>query len=233
MKNFPFASVLGCLIFSACHLTDTAAVAQDTDAKSAWPIYINVFGGFSHLDRLNTVNSPNGIDMFDISLDTNDGFLWGGAVGVNVSDAIRVEIEASHAGWDAKHIYISFPGVFKVDDAATGKMNATYLLVNTWVDWNNESPFTPYAGGGLGIGWANGNTLWFSDQGYDDGEIGFAFQLGAGLKYDISDYVSFDLGYRFKGIADIDFQNTNPATAPFEGGDLYSNNVQLGLTYRF
>jgi opacity protein-like surface antigen len=56
--------------------------------------------------------------------------------------------------------------------------------------------------------------------------------VGAGVKYDISESMAIDLGYRFKSLGKLNFKDGD-GSADFPGATLNSHNVQLGLTFKF
>ena len=236
-------TVLNAAALAASLLTSSVARAQDPETQSRWPVYVSLFGGGSDLTgNVHTTHAYDMPDEVEHSLKTGRGYLLGGTIGVNASDDIRVEIEVSRAEWDAKS-FVFGGGAFQLADLAEGSVNMTYLLANAWADWNNASAFTPYIGGGVGLGWAIGtnvdvrpNMAEFEEY-TGDGAIGFAFQLGGGMKFAITEHASIDLGYRFKGVPNIDFKSESgfgpPHTEPYKGADIYSHNVQLGLTWQF
>jgi opacity protein-like surface antigen len=242
MKKICRITVLYVVTLAASLLTSTFARAQDAETQSRWPVYVSLFGGGSGLtSNVHTTHAYFLPDEVEHSLETGQGYLLGGTIGVRAGDIIRLEVELSHAEWDAKS-YVFGGGLFQLADLAEGSVNMTYMLANAWADWNNDSAFTPYIGGGVGLGWAIGTNVEYIPIGpYEkysgDGAIGFAFQLGAGMKFDMTEHASIDLGYRFKGVPNIDFKSHSgsapPHTEPYKGADLYSHNVQLGLTWQF
>ena len=94
---------------------------------------------------------------------------------------------------------------------ATGDLSATYLLANVWADVARFGQATAYVGGGLGAAYVTADTSFNGspDWGYGKGEWGFAGQLGAGVTYAIAQNIDLDLGYRFKAVTDIDFDDMN------------------------
>lgn len=191
-------------------------------------LYVSIFAGASFANDIDTDQEST-----PYSLDTKTGYLFGGIIGMNVTDAIRAEVELSHANWEADSVSLVTTTPTYIETFADGDVKATFLLANAWFDFANDSSFTPYLGGGLGVAWADAKTtLGTSLNGYGPGEMGFAFQLGGGVKMDLSDHVALDLGYRFKGIQNIDFEDDAGGNV-YSNGDVHSHNAQLGLTYSF
>jgi len=83
---------------------------------------------------------------------------------------------------------------------------------------------SPYVGGGLGVGFVNVDVDSIEGVGLDASgdETGFAYQLGGGLMWSLTDNVALDLGYRWRGVMLDDYDE-----------DLNSNNVLLGLNVGF
>ena len=218
MKNGLLATVATAMLFLAC----TQANAEDATPGNG--MYVSVFGGASFPENVKT-----NISSLDYSVDLKTGYLLGGAIGMNITEMIRGEVELSHSSWKADSFVRT--GGKSDSGSVAGSINSTYVLANVWVDINNDTAFTPYAGGGAGVGWADGNAK-FSGGGYGNGEAGFAFQLGVGLKYDLTENIGLDLGYRYKSILGVDFQDLG-STNVYKSGDVSSHDVQLGLTYSF
>ncbi|ODT07453.1 MAG: hypothetical protein ABS58_07010 [Mesorhizobium sp. SCN 65-20] len=205
------------------HAADPAAVDDPVRAEDLW--YVSLFGGASFPSGLETERS--GV-QFDPDLDT--GFLVGATVGRRINDAFRVEAELSYARYKTDRVNYS-NGSY---DLAGGDLSATYLLANVWADVTRLGEASVYVGGGLGAAYVDGD-IYFSDPsslGYGSSEWGFAGQLGAGVTYAVAQNVDLDFGYRFKAVTGLDFQD-RMGGADFADGDLYTHNLQFGVTARF
>lgn len=88
------------------------------------------------------------------------------------------------------------------------------LMVNAYYDFKNETDFTPYVGGGVGVAFVGENS-------------NFAWNVGGGVGYKINDDFTASLGYRFVGLGE--FEDKDRKTS----GMLYSHEVMLGLRYTF
>jgi opacity protein-like surface antigen len=231
MKKQLLASVaVACMAFGP-----SIVKAEDAGSETAGiKPYISMFAGGAALkDLTNQYFTSSGSSGLYSKVPFQRGYLIGGAVGLQLNDMVRVEAEVSRARWQAKGVdYLSTNGGVPTSTVnVVGPVTATYLLANAWLDLKNESRFTPYVGGGIGAGWANAHV---DAGGYGAGDgikAGLAFQVGAGLKMAVSDHVSLDLGYRYKSLRDIDFANFGTAGGSYDGNNLNSHNVQLGLTY--
>ena len=83
---------------------------------------------------------------------------------------------------------------------------------------------SPYLGGGLGVGFVNVDVDSISGVSLDasDSETGFAYQVGGGLMWGLTDDVALDLGYRYRGVMVDDYDQS-----------LTSHNVLLGINFGF
>lgn len=114
-----------------------------------------------------------------------------------------------------------------------GAWNASTLFLNLYYDFRNSTAFTPYVGAGLGMAFNYANYT-FSARGYnanfDDHRTTFAWNVGAGVAYDITDNFAVDLGYRYVnlGYYEVDLP---------EGGKVKNqpsnHEFMLGLRYTF
>jgi len=86
------------------------------------------------------------------------------------------------------------------------RANAVTVTANALLDikWDNESLWTPYLGGGLGVGWIS-----------DDGV--FVWNLQAGVSYNLSEKSQMIVGYKFERLEDTEY------------GDLDSHLGRVGL----
>jgi opacity protein-like surface antigen len=218
MKRF---TLLACVSLTAVTLSSQMAAAED------FKPYVSLFGGASLLNPVNTVTPGN----TPYSVKTNTGYLIGGAVGLKWNDMLRTELELSHGSNNANSYNIK-GGAF---NPASGLISATYLLGNVWLDIPTQTAFTPYIGGGLGVGWATADVSYNGNiSGYGSNASGgaLAYQVGAGVKYNVSQNIDLDIGYRFKGLGKTNF-NDRDGTGFYNQATLNSHNIQVGLTFSF
>ena len=222
--------VLAASSLSALTLAAAAGLAADATVApvSGYMPYVSIFGGASFLNNVNTVSS--GAAPYSVKTDT--GYLIGGAIGLKWNEMLRTEIELSHMSNNANS-YNKNGAPFS---PASGPIRQTYLLGNVWLDIPTGSSFTPYAGGGLGVGFADADVTFNGGiAGYGSRTSGasFAYQLGGGIKFSLSEKIDLDLGYRYKGMTNVNFTDNQSNNYEFNGANLNSHNVQLGLTFNF
>jgi opacity protein-like surface antigen len=125
------------------------------------------------------------------------------------------------------------------------------LFLNAYYDFRNSSAFTPYVGAGIGMAFldAKYKETYSDSGGYSDSSsagrnktANFAWNIGAGVGYDITDYIAVDLGYRFVGLggvktqrASFDYDDDGTADEHLRANvsDLYTHQVALGLRITF
>lgn len=187
-------------------------------------LYVSLFTGGVWSDGDVTMSPSSGPDYgFTFGVDMEMGYTLGLAVGTEVFEHLRGEIELSVIQSHPD----SFLGYMSSTDITSTGIN---LLGNLWYDIETGSGFTPYVGGGLGVGYTE-----LTADGSDDkiSATGLVYQLGAGVKVAVTDSLALDLGYRYKVMPDA------PVSADFIPPDTditldaTSHVVQAGLTFTF
>jgi opacity protein-like surface antigen len=125
--------------------------------------------------------------------------------------------------------------------------NLQTLFANVYLDFHNSTAFTPYIGGGLGMGFINvsykgeatavGPVIGRVTTNQTDGKLNtvFAWNVGAGCSYAVTENFSLDLAYRFVGLG----YNEVSGRARIIGDRLkvgfspYANEFSLGARFTF
>jgi opacity protein-like surface antigen len=141
------------------------------------------------------------IEGYDIDLDS--GLVLNGALGYNFGSA-RVEAAIGYQSHD-----------FSDSDDEDGSILT--VMGNAYYDFDAGSGVKPYIMGGLGIASV--------DSSVTDDETVFAWQVGAGLGFEIAECTTLDLGYRYLKPSDLDVYGYNV--------EIESHNITLGLRYQF
>ena len=135
--------------------------------------------------------------------DLDNGLVLNGAIGYDFGSA-RLEAAVGYQ----KH------------DLSDEDEDVSLLTVmgNAYYDIDTDSDITPYLM--AGAGWARAESS--VD---DDSETAFAWQVGAGLGFQVAECTTLDLGYRY----------LKPNTFDFDGDDVKasSHNIMLGLRQTF
>ena len=124
------------------------------------------------------------------------------AVGTKITDNFRAEFAYTYRGGSDKEetIYASS------SEWEKNKLEPTVqsFMINGYVDLPTAAKVRPYLGVGVGLGKAK-YALTYEEQdssGYDSGKVNisktkFAYSLSAGLTYEATSALSWDLGYRY------------------------------------
>jgi opacity protein-like surface antigen len=129
----------------------------------------------------------------------DNAFVAGGGLGYQFNDAFRMDMTAD------------FTGDYQIAPGA--EISTTTLLGNAYLDWANDSMFTPYVGAGVGYGWVNGS-------GAAADKDGLAFGLATGVAVDLTSNLAVDVGYRFRDIM-------------VSGPDTMEHQATVGLRVKF
>ncbi|KAA0894095.1 outer membrane protein [Oryzomonas rubra] len=162
------------------------------------------------------------------------GVYVGGAGGFDFG-FLRLEGEISYKEADIKSITDN-TGVNQYRDI-DGNLGALAFMGNVFFDMHNDTPVTPYLGGGIGFA-----TLHMSDTYATDGsnnrnlmyprddDTVFAYQAGAGLGIALNRRFTLDLGYRYFNTDRANFSRHNLDSS---GVRFESHNVAVGFRTKF
>ncbi len=144
---------------------------------------------------------------------------------------VRTEIEyALRSDWTGDDDYFIDTDKVTLDV----KVNVQTLLFNVYYDFRNSSNFTPYVGAGVGMAFVRGfaSADIYNAAGVHEAHASaeaysteFAWQIGAGVAYAITDNVSADLGYRYLGLGG----GSDDIVGGFSGAHEFS----LGIRFTF
>ena len=229
MKNFIiFATVLGLLMLA------TAGIASPARPGA----YMTAFVGAS-VPRDTTITTDDFVadttyrDKVEFDPGINAGIAGGYDFGY-----LRLDGELSYKHGSMNEI------TDKADNYrfrnVDGDLAALSMMFNGYLDLHNDSPVTPYLGGGIGF-----STLYLSDTyGTDtrgsfadeillyeeDYDTVFAWQAGGGVEIALNNMLSLDLGYRYFRTAKARFDSSwdQSSSLRFE-----SHNASVGLRFKF
>ena len=187
---------------------------------SAEGLYVSGNIGFATASDSDLTDSTVPGTTVNIEFDT--GLALGAALGYDFN-RFRVEGEISYQTNDVDKI--GAQGVFF---DATGDATALAFLINGYYDFVNSSAFTPYISAGLGYAQVAFNDLNISGSGFpgssDDDSV-FAYQIGIGIGYAVTEKVTIDVKYRYFGTENSEYDTTEAEFA--------SNNFLFGVRVYF
>ncbi len=188
-----------------------------------------------------------------------DDDAWGGAIAVGydferlLNAPVRGEIEyaffgnvdgKASRGWDEAG--------FSGSASLKNKMDIQTLFFNAYFDFKNETPLTPYIGAGLGLAFIDSKSAGHADYtlggvNYDGSSstnyklnTNFAWNVGAGVAWELTDLLSLDLGYRFAGLGKVKsrsstYEGLGGETIEYKSkvDNVYMHQIMLGLRFTF
>lgn len=143
---------------------------------------------------------------FDAESDT--GFGVNGVLGYAFSNGWRTELELGYRENDLDQLDLQagFGDANGESVDVSGDTSALSLMANTWYNFNTGSRFQPYLGGGIGVAQVAANNVRADGADlFDDDDVVFAYQAGAGVDMGINDDLTVGVGYRYFGTEDPEF----------------------------
>ncbi len=179
------------------------------------------------------VDRSGGVSGFDIADHSQFGVGGALAAGFDLwaqhSIPVRTEIEMALRSNSSKEWSTSKGSV-------KGTWNNSTLMANVFYDFHNDTQFTPYVGGGLGLA--------FNYAGYDvkhgndhfsmsEHSTSFAWNVGLGAAYNFNENFAVDAQYRFVGLGHTEPSSTVKGERYEVGTRPYNNEFALGLRFGF
>ena len=175
------------------------------NAVSSFNPYVAVKGGYSILTKKDNIKYKNGFN---------------GAVEFGVSyDAWRLGLEVSYRQNKIKSSTNAAVAV-----ANYNKVNALAGMINVYYDYALTEECSLYVGAGLGMSKFNFVAV---NSKVETGKCVFAWQVLAGVAYDINENWTVEAGYRLFGTSKVKISNTAKIKTPLQ------NSLELGLRYNF
>lgn len=207
MKRFCRAVLVFCL---ATFILFTSV--STVPAKEAGPVYVGVFGGYVIPSDLRIEDGGSQ----DVSLKKS----W--AIGAKVGYIIP-----QARGWLAAELEYFYLTNQNIDvQGIDGDFSAHNVMAN--ILWRYpEGKIHPYLGGGLG--WSEGSIeVMSAGRAINANGNGFAWQLLAGLNFEITPNLSADLAYRY-----VSIKYNDMVSNPSEDVRSQNNLILVGINYHF
>jgi opacity protein-like surface antigen len=215
-----------------------AADLEPVAEPAGW--YVSLFGGASWLEDVKTDYEFTGFaGTYHADIETDVGFIIGGAIGTHLTEDLRVELEVAYSENDVDKIHYTNASGVGDDYDAHGKFGILTFMANLWYDIPLSEELKPYIGGGAGIAIVDGDPGYSDipdyDPIFDNSEVAFAFQVGAGLRWQVWENVALDVGYRLRGIDgptfDTEVTDPNFDSSDYDADWIWSHNVIAGVSF--
>ncbi len=219
-------------------LAGMAAIPAASFASPARPgSYMSLFlGASAQQDTTATISEFNPVTTKNAQVQFDPGINVGGTAGYDFG-FLRLEGEVSYKQGEISSVSEQAFGTRYVN--VDGHLGAFAMMINGFFDLHNESPITPYLGGGMGFASlnlsktrgvdANTGALNYHIFQSDDDSV-FAYQAGAGMEVALNQRFSFDLGYRYFCTSRGSFRKDWPNSTDLK---LESHNAAVGLRLKF
>ena len=221
-----------CGLESACDLEpacDGNPVCGGGGRAGCHPNYVSLFGGWNFLHDYQA-DFPLPPATAPAALTFEDGFVLGGALGRRFGSLLRGEMEFAFRNNPAESWNLTGAATLPND----GDANFYSIMFNSILDLGTYHNWTPYIGGGIGIGFID----------YEGGAIAgpanvtiqdevFSYQAIVGLSRSINSRIQLFSEYRYFGFDTADVQVAGIPAAGQTTGSTDIENVLFGLRMSF
>lgn len=221
--------VLPIALLTGFVLAPSIAAAQETGR-----IYMEGRGGVTFLTDAD--NTGGGIN---IKSDHDVGPNVAAAVGYADPSGFRGELEIAFRENDIDNLTIMNDGGIGValgvgslnglGASASGDFSVFTAMGNLYYDIRTSGPWRPFVGVGAGIAEISLDASVSGTKIVDDNDTVVAYQIGAGIAYELSPLWSFTLAYRYLATTDPDFDSV---VGSFES-EYSTHNVIGGIRFTF
>jgi opacity protein-like surface antigen len=162
-----------------------------------------------------------------LDFDPDGQYALGLVFGARVAPNLRAEVELSYSNSDVDKTSTVLNVI-----AAVGDLSSTSLLINGWYEFETNSSWRPYVGGGIGYTKVDADidtAPSFST--FNDSDGGFSYQIGFGVTFPIGQSGTVDISYRYRETPNLTLVSANDTA--FDDIDFKSQTLQIGYNYRF
>lgn len=219
-------SFWGAACVALCASASSAVAADLTPVSIADRFYISFHGG-SVFDSVSddTATKPSSTTYITQGV-SKPGFDVGAAVGKDVNNVLRIEGEINYANATIDHVNAISPGPGTL--AATGSGSSLVAMLNAYLR-GHFGAVTPYVGAGIGLASFTANNIKSGSAVLNGSDGGWAYQLMAGVDFDLTANTSLGGRYRYVKINDL----TLPDGGYTHAFSTTSQSVEVVLTHHF
>ena len=234
------------LMLMACALLLTGAFATGAMAADVSGLYLSgkFVYGYTQLDGFKATQYGSKTKLGD-----KDDNAWGGAFAVGYDFYSRYQVPLR-----AELEYSIFSGVEAkkrvADETASWDLKQKYniqtLFLNGYWDIHNKTVCTPYITAGVGLAFINtkgtldtefeilGQTITGHTSTGSKLRTNFAWKVGLGAAFELTENISLDAGYTFAGLGKVKTKAArNMDDTHLKTDDIYMHQVAVGVRYTF
>ena len=207
-------------------------------------IYVNAGGGLAIVPG--TTETPHSKVFLEDPKNPNDAD-WAFDLGFGVDGAVGYDFGIFRA--DLEFAYLTSKFVFDVDpddgrgdnEEADDTLTVMAGMANAWYDLDTGSAWTPYIGIGVGatllsVQLATGQDE--EDEYFDGSGVGFAYQAGVGVAFEVLSGFSLTAGYQFFGTLETEVTHDSGTTDNDDDDHtvsptLMAHGIHLGMRFLF
>jgi len=223
-----FLIVLACLAFTIPASLAFADDDKEDEQEIEQPDWYFEFNtGVSIIP--NQTLRDGGTSMSRVESDT--GFVVGGALGRRVLDLFRAELQISYREGDVDKMSVAGPAV-----VSDGDISLLAVMANAYYDFDFDIGVLPYVGAGIGWGefQLDARRKTAGELDIDDSDSVFVYNFMVGATVPISQAASVALGYRYVATSDPDEIGAviNDVSQDIEA-EFDAHEVTLGVRFYF
>ncbi len=198
--------------------------------------YASVFLGVT-VPKDSTIKAYNasGTLQIDDSVELDPGVFVGGTGGYDFG-ILRLEGELSYKHSEIKAVTANFAPPIHYRDV-DGTLGVLAFMANAFLDLHNDTPVTPYLGGGIGVAALHLSNTHDNNGGLrlyrEDDAAAFAYQVGGGLEITLNRLLSLDLAYRYFGTTKAEFEHDKQSGNSTAEMKYESHNMAVGVRFKF
>jgi len=219
LRKLLFASLVGL----AATGTSGVAMAQG---------YFSAFGAYTMADEFDFRVAPGTVNS-----DFDDGYGLGVALGSRMGPAggntrWRVEGEISYRNNDIDKHRLNGGAPLAGSD---GELTSTALMVNALIEFGNPGSVMPYLGGGAGLAQVKAKDFGVNaiPNVLDDDDTVFAYQLIAGVGWNVNPSTEIFAEYRWFATDDPDVRTSGATGRVKTSIEYQTNNILAGVRFNF
>lgn len=199
----------------AADLLPAPEVVQDGSC-----FYARVDGGMSFHERPNVYKNHTGTKNKALGETLKDsGFIEAG-VGCQFTPMFRADVVGGYR----------FASKMRDDwNSLDAKLSTGTIFANGYIDFDYFGFVVPYVGAGIGAAFHNISNVDRPFGASSGNSTSFAWNVQAGLAFNITDNIALDVGYRY-----VDLGNARSGgLAPFKVDNITAHEARVGLRYSF